>query len=259
MDILTGSSGFLGSTLKKSLPKVVCIPHEQIRSSRIESFNNFYFLSTYGNMSWHTEDEKIIKANLLDLIHVLGQIKWEEIHSFVYVSSSSVKRKVQTMYSRMKKAAEEVLLSYAEKYNAPIAIVRPLSITGIGDQKEHLIPTLIRSALEESSMPFVSDAYHDYIDVEDVVSGILALSEHRARGVFELGTGISRSNREVREVVEKLVGKEVNTQEVTNMRSYDSSEWVCSNFKARQYGWEPKKPFEQTIKEMVTSYVDFPI
>lgn len=247
----TGLSGFVGSYLAKALKDVRSIPHDLIYATTLGKFDTFYFCSTYGNMSFHTEDDKIIQANILDLIHVLKQVKWEEVNSFVYLSTSSVKRKVQTMYSRTKKAAEEILLSYAEKYNAPITIVRPLSITGVGEQKEHLIPTLIRAAYSGDTVPFVAEAYHDYIDVEDVVSGILALSERRARGVFELGRGLSRSNQAVLEMVEKITGKKIKTQVVTNMRSYDSGEWVSTNLRARQYGWEPKKPLEQSIKEMV--------
>lgn len=254
MDIITGSSGFVGRYLKKALPKAECIPHDLISSSKIESVDNFFFLSSYGNLSWQTDEKKIIQSNVLDIIHIIQNLHWHEVKSFVYVSTSSVKRKVQTVYSRTKKAAEEILLSYAEKYNLPIIIVRPYSITGVGEQKEHLIPTLIRSAITGSKMPFISEPVHDYIDVEDVVSGILTLSEQRCRGIFELGTGNSYSNLQVKEMVERITNNTVMINEVTNMRSYDSSEWVCTNFKARQHGWEPKKSLEDSIRAMVNAY-----
>lgn len=105
MDYLTGSKGFLGSHLKDILGDVVCIPHETIPLIKLKDVTNFYFLSTYGNLSSHTDENKIIQANITDLVTILKQIDWNTIHSFVYVSSSSVKRKVQTVYSRTKKAA----------------------------------------------------------------------------------------------------------------------------------------------------------
>lgn len=252
MDYITGL-GFLGSCLQKRV-NAEHIPHELIRSVKLKPFKNFYFLSTYGNLIHHTDENKIIQANVLDLIHILKQVDYSSFHSFVYVSSSSVSRRFQTFYSRMKNVAETILLAYAEKYNVPITIVRPLSITGVGDQEEHLIPTLIRSSIEGSHMPFVKDAFHDYIDVEDVVDGILTLSKHRARGIFELGTGVSRSNQEVREIVEGITGKTIKVKEVSNMRSYDSREWVSTNYKARQYGWKPLRDLPQTIQKMVDSY-----
>ena len=254
MDYLTGSKGFLGSHLKDILGDVVCIPHETIPLIKLKDVHNFYFLSTYGNLSSHTDENKIIQANITDLVTILKQIDWNTIHSFVYVSSSSVKRKVQTVYSRTKKAAEEILLAYAEKYNAPITIVRPLSITGVGEQQEHLIPTLIKSAYTGWEMPLVPEPRHDYINVWDVVAGIITLSKRRARGIFELGTGVSLSNKEVKELVEKVTGNKIKTHIVSNLRSYDSEEWVSDNFKARQFGWLPQISFEKTIQDMVNNY-----
>lgn len=259
MDYQTGANGFIGRKLFWALEEdgrsVSAIPHEAIDVIHLNPFEHFYFLSSFGNMAFHSDTNKIIKANVGDLIHILKQINFEDgMKSFVYFSSSSVKRKIQTMYSRCKKASEEILLSYIEKYDAPICIVRPLSVTGVGDQPEHLIPTLIRSCLEGEEMPFVAEASHDYIDVDDVVSGVMALSKLHAKGVFELGTGVARSNSEVKDVVEKVTGKKAHIKLVSNMRSYDSSEWTSTNFRARQYGWAPKKPFEQTVKEMVEAY-----
>lgn len=259
MDYITGASGVLGTKLHRLLlaesRDVRAIPHQLLPVTHLEPYEHFYFLSTYGNMSFHKEDEKILQANILDLIHVLSESNFEDgIRSFVFVSSSSVMRKIQTMYSRTKMAAEEILLSFMEKYDAPICIVRPLSITGVGDQEEHLIPTLIRSCLTGEKMPFVPDAYHDYIDGEDVAEGIIALSKRHAKGVFQLGTGTQYSNQEVREIVEKCTGKKANIQLVKNMRPFDSKEWVCTNFKARQYGWTPQKTLRQIVKEMVEAY-----
>lgn len=250
MDILTGSSGFIGSYIKKYLPDIECIPHDLIASSQIDSCNNFYFLSSFGNLTWQTDENKIIQANILDLVHILKNIKWDEIHSFVYVSSSSVGLEKQTTYSRTKKAAEEILLSYKEKYNAPICIIRPLSVTGVGDHREHLIPTLIRAAKKGLTIPFVSDPSHDWVDVSDVAKGIILLATEQAKGIFELGTGISTTNKEVKAIVERLVGT-INTEEMPTLRSYDALEWVSKNFRAQGYGWKPKKSLEQIITEMI--------
>lgn len=244
----------MGSHLSKKLPEAYCIPHDLLYTAKLESFRNLYYLASYGNMAFHDDIDKIIRANVLDVVNVIKNIDWKNINAFVYVSTSSVNRKVQTVYSRTKRAAEEILLSYAEKYNAPISIVRPLSITGVGEQKEHLIPTLIRSAIEGHKMPFVANAHHDFIDVDDVVSGLLSLAENKATGVFELGTGVSRSNLEVKELVEKVTGRTIFVEPIEKMRSYDSSEWISKNFSISKFGWTAKKPLEQSIKEMVEDY-----
>jgi nucleoside-diphosphate-sugar epimerase len=185
---------------------------------------------------------------------VLLQIKKYKFKSFVFISTSSVRLKRQTTYSRCKKAAEEILLSMMEKYDLPICIIRPFSITGVGEQSEHLIPVLIDAAYTGKEVDFTPEPTHDFIDVEDVVEGIINLSEHSARGVFELGTGIKTTNFEVLELVEKITEKKVKARFIDNLRPYDNKDWVSTNFKSRSYGWLPKKTLEQSITEMVDAY-----
>lgn len=252
---VSGASGFLGKHLTKRLDNLVAIPHDKISTTKLDSgFDCFYFLSSYGNMSFHKEDDKILQANIIDLIHILEEAVKHDFKSFVFISTSSVRLRVQTMYSRSKKAAEEILLAFMEKYNVPIAIIRPMSITGVGEQPQHLIPVLIDSCMTGKLINFVPNSVHDFIDVGDVVDGILNLSDHRARGIFELGSGKSYTNQQVLEIVEKMTGKKVNINLVYKLRSYDNPDWVSLNFKARGYGWLPKKALETSIKEMVEAY-----
>jgi len=256
MDYVTGSSGFLGSHLLKALEgrEVTTIPHAKIKTIKLKPFDNFFFLSAYGNMYSHKDDKKIIQANVSDLIKIVLQVDGKPFNSFVYISTSSVKLPKQTMYSRTKKASEEILLSFAEKYHKPFCIIRPYSITGVGEQIEHLIPTLIRSCFEGEQVNFVPHPVHDFLDVEDVVAGIVNLSSHHARGIFELGSGKKHTNRQVLEMVEKATGKKANINTVGQLRLYDTDNWVSSNFRARSYGWLPKKTLEQSIAEQVEAY-----
>jgi len=204
-------------------------------------------------MSFHDDDKKILQANILDLIHILETME-RDFKSFVFISTSSVRLPRQTMYSRSKKAAEEILLSYMEKYNLPVCIIRPFSITGVGEQKEHLIPTLIRSCMENELVNFVPEPAHDFIDVSDVVDGIINLSSRSARGIFELGTGKQVSNQTILDIIQEVTGKKANINVVDKMRDYDTNKWVSLNYKARGYGWLPRKTLEQSIQEMVKEY-----
>lgn len=253
--IVTGSSGFIGRRLCENLDTYRSVQHDNIGHTDFKGYDNYYFLSAFGNMAFHTDVDQTVQANVMDLIKVLGDIDFKDgFDSFVFVSTSSVKLKVQTMYSRTKNAAEQILLAYAEKYDAPICIIRPYSVTGPGEQKEHLIPTLIRAAYSGETINFVPEPQHDFIDVRDVVSGILTLSKNHAKGVFELGMGKGYTNQDVRELVEKTTGKQINVNLVPQLRAYDATEWLSMNYKARGYGWTPKISLEQSIKDMVNEY-----
>lgn len=254
--VITGANGFIGSHLKARFEQPFTIPHELIQAT-LPEFDTFFFCSTYGNMADHADENAIIKANVTDLISVLERIDFQKgFKSFVYLSSSSVRLKRQTMYSRAKRAAEEILLSYIEKYNAPIAIVRPYSVTGVGEQSAHLIPKLIDSCLNGTRMDLVPKPVHDFIDVEDVVDGLVNLAQHSARGIFELGTGVSTTNQAVREIVERVTKQPANIDLIAHLRDYDNYEWVSNNYRARMYGWLPKKTLEQSITEMVKKEAD---
>jgi len=248
----TGAGGFIGRNLLAKLEGVTTIPHKEIRTTELLPFDYFYFLSAYGNMSHHTEDEKIVQANVLDIAHMVSQLS-TDIKCFVFMSTSSVKLPMQTMYSRTKTAAEEILLAVMEKHNVPVCIVRPFSVTGVGEQKEHLIPTLIRSCLDGEHMDFVPTPSHDFIDVDDVTNGLINLATSGARGIYELGWGKKHTNEEVKELVEDVTHRKANLTEVPHLRPYDTKHWVSTNFRSRRFGWKPEKSLRDSIEEMVES------
>lgn len=249
----TGSNGFLGKHLIERLEgKTISIPHRQILHFKIEPFRRFFFLSTYGNMAGQESIARILRGNVIDC----GMVIEDVIHSgfspesFIFVSSSSVGLSVQTAYSRAKRSTEEML----QGTSLPFCIVRPYSVTGLHEQKQHLIPTLIRSCMEGEEMELVPDATHDFIDVHDVVNGLVMLADQKAVGIFELGSGLAWTNLEVCEIVEEICGCKANIKLVKSMRSYDNSKWYCRNFEAGKYGWAPTKTLAHSIQEMVVQY-----
>lgn len=241
---VTGASGFIGKRLLEKLGNTVkTIPHYEIHSSTYQDYERLFFLSTYGNMAHHTDHRTMVKSNISDLVFILDNLFWGWL---CYVSSSSVTLPVQTPYSRTKRAAEEILQALPELKSC---IVRPYSVTGVGEQKEHLIPTLIRSCIEGEEMPFDPNPVHDFIDVEDVVDGLILLADRQVQGLFEFGSGIPVSNQQVREIVEIACGKKANVRNVGRLRDYDNDYWCC-----RQPQFKPSKTIFDSISEMVEAY-----
>lgn len=247
---ITGSNGFIGSQLKERLAMCVPISHESIQSRCLYDCQRFYFLSAYGNMAQHKDTGKILEANISDLVHVLKYLFLAGNGLFVYMSSSSVNLPVKTSYSLTKQAGEKIV----ESAKLPYAIIRPYSVTGVGEQKEHLIPKLISSCINQEPMELVAEATHDFIDVSDVVNGVTHLSENRFQGIFELGTGIPTSNIAVLKLVENATGKKANIRYVNSIRAYDNHDWYCRDNRARDHGWKPVKTLQQSIEEMVKAY-----
>jgi len=134
----------------------------------------------------------------------------------------------------------------------PWIIVRPSSVTGVGEQEQHLIPKLIKSCLDGVEMPFVGEPTHDYIDVEDFVKGVMYLTENINKyrnQTFQISSGISYSNEDVKNMVESITGKEANIKRVENMRKYDTEKWIVKP--TLEFS---QRPLYLSISEMVNEY-----
>lgn len=247
--VVTGSRGFIGRRLMSRLSNleesILTLSHENIYDGRKAAGDRCFFLSTYGNMASHTDHAMMVKANVGDLLMIVNFYNgW-----FCYMSSSSVTLPIQTPYSRTKRAAEEILQALPELKSC---IVRPYSVTGVGEQKEHLIPKLIRSCMEGEPMTFDPEPVHDFIDVEDVVDGLVALADEQATGIHEFGNGCAHRNESVRQCVQDITGRKANITEVKRLRSYDNTDWYCRNPSSF---CQPKKSLETSIQEMADEYV----
>lgn len=245
---ITGANGFIGSRLKVSLgDDVLPVPHDNICRAEFGTCDRFYFLSAYGNMAYQSDTQNILQANIVDLTHALRRSLPK---LFAYFSSSSVALPVKTPYALTKLAGEKIVEASGLDY----IIFRPYTVVGVGEQREHLIPTLIRSCLNGEHMNLTLNPTHDFIDVQDVVDGVNAICQSDMRGVVELGTGIPRSNEEILSIVEGITGKKANVTIVQSMRKYDHLDWYCRDtYKTKGY-WKPKVTVEETIKNMVKAH-----
>ena len=266
---ISGSHGYIGSRLVEHLEQSGL---EVIRGDREgtlpEQVDVIVHCASYGNYYDQTDVRKIYQANLGILTNLLEAGEHFPYQAFVVIGSSSEygrqNKKMDedtsvpqpnTVYGAAKLAATSLAQAWARKYDKPVTILRPFSVTGPGEQERHLIPTLIKSAV--TGAPMTLDPYpsHDYIDVRDVVSAIVHLTKHarQYKGViFNCGLGEQYTNGAVGEIVEQETKKKLNIQEYkSGTRSYDNNMWVADNTKLKSLGWTPEYNLGQSIKDMV--------
>jgi UDP-glucose 4-epimerase len=163
-------------------------------------------------------------------------------------------------YGRTKLIIEEVLFDYEKAYGLNSVIFRYFNAAGahpelhIGerhDPETHLIPLIIKAAMEGGSIKVFGDDYdtadgtciRDYIHVLDIASahvlGLERLLSKQESGVYNIGTGVGNSVLEVIKAVERVSGKSV---EITKegRRAGDPPVLVAESAKLqRELGWTP--------------------
>ena len=232
-----------------------CQGHQVFRGDRWgnvpEKVDYIYDLAAYGNLHGQGNLPETYRANIYRLARLFDNAK--DYKGLVITSSNSVKLRLGMYYQASKIAAEMLAKIMAEK-GKPVAIMRPFSVTGVGEQSVHLIPKLIRSCLYQEAIPFVPNAAHDFIDVEDVSDAyILAAkkADNHPGQLLEAGWGKSYTNNQVKEIVEEVTGKKAAIREVSSLRTHDVTEYVADNASLKALGWRPIKPLYQSISEMV--------
>ena len=113
-------------------------------------------------------------------------------------------------YGASKAEAEKHLQATARQRGLRLTIVRPFSFTGEGDFGTRLFPSLLRAAFEQIKFEMSSgDQVRDHSSVDDMAAGVLAAAlagpETEAVQAFNLGTGDTRTLRElVTSVIDQL-------------------------------------------------------
>lgn len=251
--LITGASGFLGKALSQELSnRFEVIPGD--RNGAYTPVEYVVDLASYGNAHHEQNISSIYQANIMRLARLVEASRFQPPKGMIFTSSAVVTQPNLGYYGASKLAVEAMAQAVT---HCPVVTLRPYTVTGIGDQPHHLIPTLIRSCMEGEQMPFIGSPVHDYIDIDDVVktyhrvlNGIRRLSGQ----TLGVGTGVSYSNEQVKQLVEKATGKKANLIRVKGLRAHDHTEWEADTNDMCKIGYIPQKRLVDSIGEMVASY-----
>lgn len=218
--------------------------------------------------------------NSLNLIEIMEEFKVKKI---VFSSSAAVYGEPKEIpiteehpcaptnpYGETKWIFEKVLQAYHDSKKLNFISLRYFNAAGadpeggLGEdhsQETHLIPLVIRTALDGTSVPVYGTDYNtpdgtcirDYIHVDDLANAhILALrklEKEKMSGIYNLGNGNGYSVREVIETVKKVTGRKVAAVN-SPRRPGDPARLVASSKKIKEeLGWIPKYPDLETIVE----------
>jgi nucleoside-diphosphate-sugar epimerase len=234
-----------------------------------------FHLATYGAYSWQDDLHKAIQTNFLGTVHLLEACRQAGFEVFINTGSSSeyglkdhapaeMEWIDPNSYYALTKASATLFCRYtAKRYDLCIPTLRLYSVYGPYEEPDRLIPKVILHGLQGQLPPLVDpDIVRDFVYVKDVEKAYLLLatqSSGKAGEVYNLGTGIQTSLRDVVALAKQVFELEVEPQWGTMPnREWDTTVWQANNASIRAIGWEPEYTFEKGFRETVEWFQNHP-
>ena len=228
-----------------------------------------FHLAAHGAYSWQQDLPQITQTNILGTMSILTACVRVGFEAFVHAGTSSeygykdhppaeTEFLEPNSHYAVTKAAATLFCRYTGQHeNLPVTTLRLYSVYGEYEDPGRLMPTLIRRGLSGELPPLVSpDTARDYVYIDDVVDAFLLAAGSRVQksgAVYNLGTGVQTSLRQVVDVARKVLAIRAEPQwgEMT-ARPWDTNCWVADNRLIRQeLGWAPQYSFEDGFRNMV--------
>jgi nucleoside-diphosphate-sugar epimerase len=269
--VITGQSGFIGTNLTEHLRflfgedlDVLPLNSNDHDVRRIPDFNPNLIFHLGAEIYDHT---KMKQSNIDFTFDMLNAAARCSPKAFIYCGSSSeygaksVRMREdqclspRNMYEATKGCGTLLCQAFANAYGVPTQIVRPFSVYGKHEKKHRFMPTLMRKFLCDEQVT-IYPGNHDWIYIDDFIAGMLAIALSPNKlpfgNIFNIGTGIQRSNTDVYEAFCSAFGKRVPVHKVEHHKhEYDSHSWCADVQKIfDSYGFQATTTLEEGIKKM---------
>ncbi len=244
--------------------------------NRLESFilkirpKIILHFATYGAYPQKQQDaKKIIDTNLIGTINLVNACKKIKFDCFINTGSSSeygIKNKSMketdllepnNLYGITKAAATMHCQYMSKKYDLPIVTLRLFSVYGYFEEKERLIPTIIKSCLENKKLKLSSaNSVRDFIFIEDIIDAYLkAISNiQKIKGeIFNVGSGKQSTVNEIVNAIKEITHSTIKPQYGRiEMAQYEPKNWIADISKIKnKLGWQPKYNLRKGLEKNI--------
>ncbi len=268
---LFGGTGYIGSTYERMYPGNVIIPRGQ---RHFDTKNVLYFISTTTNQNVFQDLQVDIDVNLKIFTEFLSHCKrTDTIINFVssgFVYGNDILDAKETdccnptgFYSITKRCAEQLLMSYCETFGIKYRIFRIGNVFGIDptvSQGKNVLGYMIRRLKNDDYIVLYDGGNYvkDYMHVEDVCSAMNLLMETSfTNNIYNIGTGVSRSFREVIEYAKDYVGSNselISTEMPEEQKYLQIKNFTMNVDKLSFYGHVPNLTIDTGVEMMCKAY-----
>ena len=231
-------------------------------------FENLLHLAWYVDGDYQRNninlDWTIATLNLLKLFKENGGKKFlaagsmlEYDFKYGYLNEDLTPTASGSLYGECKNSIFKITKTYCEQNNIDFKWARIFNIYGPGEKKQRLMPSVIISCFKNEDVR-VSDClkFQDYLHVNDMASGIIALFESSYNGAMNICSG---KPIQLRYIVNKIA-------ELTNFKGkilwgaipakFDNNVVVGDNKKLLNLGWKPEFLLDDGLEETIKWWKD---
>lgn len=206
--------------------------------------------------------EAIIAAGLSPRVHIAGSSEeYGLVHEHEVPMKETNPLRPLSPYAVSKVAQELLAWQYFRSYGLHAVVTRGFNHTGPRRGEVFVTSTVAKqiAEIEKGLHPpvlYVGDVEvkRDWTDVRDMVRGYwLALEKGEPGDVYNIGSGMTRTVREMMEIQLGLSTKKIEvTQDPARLRPSDVRILWSDITKFRQQtGWEPTIPFTKTMQDLL--------
>jgi len=278
--ILFGGSGFFGPVLLAKDQDIISVgrtkPPKELKNQHIHinslddltvldkiDFDKVIFL--IGSSNHHEINLKStmgIDFNVYPMMKIMSYLKEKNIKKFIcFTTILLYDQKKMTLpvdesqminpyindYVFSKYLSEQIVQLY-EKY-VPSIVIRLSNIYGYTKlRRPDLVPTIMQDIFSKEEVSIWSDLpKRDFIFTEDAADAVLKILDKDFTGILNLGTGKMNSIRQITEIIQKLSGKKIISE---NKKVSGPQEFITDISKIKKItGWSPKYSLEEGLKK----------
>jgi nucleoside-diphosphate-sugar epimerase len=235
-----------------------------------------FHLAAHGAYPFQTDLRRMVETNLVGTLNLVEAALSCGFEAFVHAGSSSeygfkdhAPPETEAMdpnsdYAWTKASATLFCRHTARARDAYVPTLRLYSAYGPYEEPTRLLPTLIVRGREGRLPPLGEPGVaRDFVHVDDVVEAFCLAAAggggERAP-VYNVGTGVQTTLREVVEVAREVMGvtEEPRWASMPNRR-WDTEVWVSDSRKIqRELGWRPRHTFPQGFRRFAGWFEEHP-
>lgn len=230
-----------------------------------------FHTATYGSYPTQQDAADMITANVAGTYTLLDSLRDVPYTNFIVTGSSSEYGKKGTsmserdvldpnnFYAATKAAQTHLCTAFAKVYNKPVTVLRLFNVYGPYEEKGRLVRSVIESVLSNVPVKLAAgNEARDFVFVEDVADACMTAARRKtsAGEIFNIGTGVQTTIRELAEEVIRVTGRNIPILlHAYPGRVWDTRHWKADTKKTRRVlRWKVSHTLEKGLKKTIRWY-----